>query len=192
MVQSGSAAAVALPAVVPASATRRPASTAPARSRQAEGGQHGGKADQHPALENCRWRRRVRSIVCTSNPILWRGGSMPRSYRTPWVNSPSPHFLTCSDSWDRRRPSGTTQLMFCVGSLMSQVLQWTQFCALICSRGAPARVAGQSHKRRPDNSAAPARRRAARLIAIGMVGIPQLQMRRLVLLVIGVRDEHRG
>ena len=31
-------------------------------------------------------------------------------------------------------PSGGTQWMFCRGSLMSQVLQWTQFCALICSR----------------------------------------------------------
>ena len=28
--------------------------------------------------------------------------------------------------------------MFCVGSLMSQVLQCTQFCALICSRSLPS------------------------------------------------------
>ena len=32
-------------------------------------------------------------------------------------------------------PSGTTQVMFCDGSLMSQVLQCTQFCALIWNRG---------------------------------------------------------
>ena len=32
-------------------------------------------------------------------------------------------------------PSGTTQSMFCEGHLMSHVLQWMQFCALICSRG---------------------------------------------------------
>ena len=31
--------------------------------------------------------------------------------------------------------AGTTQLMFCNGSLMSQVLQWTQFWALITRRG---------------------------------------------------------
>lgn len=29
-------------------------------------------------------------------------------------------------------PSGGTQTIFCVGSLMSQALQWMQFCALIC------------------------------------------------------------
>ena len=38
-------------------------------------------------------------------------------------------------------PSGVTQTMFCRGSLMSQVLQWTQFCALICSRLPAAAVA---------------------------------------------------
>ena len=30
-------------------------------------------------------------------------------------------------------PSGTTQSMFCEGHLMSHVLQWMQFCALIWS-----------------------------------------------------------
>ena len=34
-------------------------------------------------------------------------------------------------------PSGTTHVMFCAGSLMSQVLQCTQFCALIWKRAAP-------------------------------------------------------
>src|SRR5260221_14098716 len=34
-------------------------------------------------------------------------------------------------------PSGGTQVMFRLGSLMSQVLQWTQFCALITKRGLP-------------------------------------------------------
>ena len=34
----------------------------------------------------------------------------------------------------RRRPSGGTQVMFCAGSFTSQVLQWTQFCALIWKR----------------------------------------------------------
>merc|ERR1719174_1871054 len=34
-------------------------------------------------------------------------------------------------------PSGTTQSMFCEGHLMSHVLQWMQFCALICSRRSP-------------------------------------------------------
>ncbi len=33
-------------------------------------------------------------------------------------------------------PWGAVQVMFCRGSLMSQVLQWTQFWALICSREA--------------------------------------------------------
>ena len=32
-------------------------------------------------------------------------------------------------------PSGGTQVMLRLGSLMSQVLQWTQFCALITKRG---------------------------------------------------------
>ena len=32
-------------------------------------------------------------------------------------------------------PSGVTQFMFCAGSLISQVLQCTQFCALITNRG---------------------------------------------------------
>ncbi|ETP66845.1 hypothetical protein BDSB_10115 [Burkholderia dolosa PC543] len=35
-------------------------------------------------------------------------------------------------------PSGVTHTMFCVGSLMSQVLQCTQFCALITSRSLPS------------------------------------------------------
>src|SRR6185369_14296738 len=34
-------------------------------------------------------------------------------------------------------PSGGTQVMLRLGSLMSQVLQWTQFCALITKRGWP-------------------------------------------------------
>ncbi len=34
-------------------------------------------------------------------------------------------------------PSGTVQSMFCAGSLMSHVLQCTQFCALIWKRGWP-------------------------------------------------------
>src|SRR5436190_14404995 len=34
-------------------------------------------------------------------------------------------------------PSGGTQVMLRLGSLMSQVLQWTQFCALITKRGLP-------------------------------------------------------
>src|ERR1700752_1576663 len=34
-------------------------------------------------------------------------------------------------------PSGGTQVMLWLGSLMSQVLQWTQFCALITNRGLP-------------------------------------------------------
>jgi biotin operon repressor len=42
--------------------------------------------------------------------------------------------ITCPSSSARRPPSGVTHTMFCVGSLMSQVLQCTQFCALICSR----------------------------------------------------------
>ena len=37
----------------------------------------------------------------------------------------------------RRRPPGGTQVMLRLGSLMSQVLQWTQFCALITKRGWP-------------------------------------------------------
>jgi len=39
--------------------------------------------------------------------------------------------VTYSDSSVRRRLRGVTQVMFWFGSLMSQVLQWTQFCALI-------------------------------------------------------------
>src|SRR5215204_3697362 len=34
-------------------------------------------------------------------------------------------------------PSGGTQVMLRLGSLISQVLQWTQFCALITKRGSP-------------------------------------------------------
>ena len=34
-------------------------------------------------------------------------------------------------------PSGGTQVMLRLGSLMSQVLQWTQFCALMTKRGVP-------------------------------------------------------
>ena len=34
-------------------------------------------------------------------------------------------------------PSGGTQVMFRLGSLMSQVLQWTQFWALITNRDLP-------------------------------------------------------
>ena len=43
-----------------------------------------------------------------------------------------------------------THTMFCVGSLMSQVLQCTQFCALICSRGSVAVVVAHDfvHARR--------------------------------------------
>ena len=38
----------------------------------------------------------------------------------------------------RRRLSGVTQRIFIAGSLMSQVLQWTQFCALIWNRRLPS------------------------------------------------------
>jgi hypothetical protein len=34
-----------------------------------------------------------------------------------------------------RRLRGSVQSMFCAGYLMSQVLRWTQFCALITKRG---------------------------------------------------------
>ena len=58
-------------------------------------------------------------------------------------------------------PSGGTQLMFCDGSLMSQVLQCTQFCALICSFGAPSSTPTNSYTARraipqpPDRGSGP-------------------------------------
>src|SRR5690606_29407186 len=42
-------------------------------------------------------------------------------------------------------PCGATHTIFCVGSLMSQVLQCTQFCALICSRSSPLSVLTNSY-----------------------------------------------
>src|SRR4051812_12980107 len=40
--------------------------------------------------------------------------------------------------WGPPPPSGGTQVMTWYGSMMSHVLQWTQFDALICSRGVPS------------------------------------------------------
>jgi hypothetical protein len=42
-------------------------------------------------------------------------------------------------------PCGVTQLMFCDGHLISQVLQWMQFCALICKRLPPDSVSTYSY-----------------------------------------------
>src|SRR5690606_14417948 len=42
-------------------------------------------------------------------------------------------------------PCGATHTIFWVGSLMSQVLQCTQFCALICKRSSPASVLTNSY-----------------------------------------------
>jgi hypothetical protein len=82
--------------------------------------------------------------------------------------------------------------MFCVGSLMSQVLQCTQFCALICRRGLPPLRRARSRTRRPGSSAARARRRARGWCAIGTAGVLQLQVAGLVFLVVGVGEEDRG
>ena len=74
---------------------------------------------------------------------------------------------------------------------MSQVLQWTQFCALIWKRGWP--LSSSTHF--VD---------AGRAIALRRLGVerqidarsestgPAAQVNRLVLLVVGVRQEHRG
>jgi hypothetical protein len=84
--------------------------------------------------------------------------------------------------------------MFCVGSLMSQVLQCTQFCALICRRWASPPLASFGHE------LVHAGRAVAALGAgvLGQVdvhrhaGVLQRQVRRLVLFVVGVADEHAG
>ena len=47
----------------------------------------------------------------------------------------APLDLTYWDNSGRRRLRGQVQVMFWAGSLMSQVLQWTQFCALMTKRG---------------------------------------------------------
>ena len=73
---------------------------------------------------------------------------------------------------------------------MSQVLQCTQFCALICSRGRRRRRR-RTRRRRPGSSAARARV-DRRVHPLGHARVAQLQVRRLVLLVVGVRQEHRG
>ena len=74
---------------------------------------------------------------------------------------------------------------------MSQVLQWTQFCALITRRSAPFSSA--------TNSYTPGR--AVALLGSGVTAeidgdrngrILQRQVRRLVLLVVDVGDEHRS
>ena len=49
-------------------------------------------------------------------------------------------------------PSGGTQVITWYGSMMSHVLQCTQFDALICSRGAPSAVVARSRRRSPDRT----------------------------------------
>ena len=80
--------------------------------------------------------------------------------------------------------------MFWVGSLMSQVLQWTQFWALIWSRRFTTLAFHEFVNAR----------RAITLLGTGIdrqvdgrryVGVLERQMNRLVFLVIGVRYEHR-
>uniref|UniRef100_A0A0N4ZZV5 Transposase n=1 Tax=Parastrongyloides trichosuri TaxID=131310 RepID=A0A0N4ZZV5_PARTI len=71
-------------------------------------------------------------------------------------------------------PSGVTQVMFCEGSLMSQVLQCTQFWALIWKRGSAVFLAEHLVY-------------AGRAVALRR----QLQVGRLVLGVVGVGDEDR-
>ena len=74
---------------------------------------------------------------------------------------------------------------------MSQVLQWTQFCALITKRGEP-RLLRPIHRRRPGNSAPRGRHRRSCSDAFCRPMSATLQVHRLVLLVIGVGEEHRG
>ena len=81
--------------------------------------------------------------------------------------------------------------MFWFGSLMSQVLQWTQFCALITKRGSAA-LLRPTRRRRPGNSAPTGRhRRHARTLSAAPCPAT-LEVHRLVLLVVGVGEEHRG
>ena len=78
-------------------------------------------------------------------------------------------------------PSGGTQVITWYGSMMSHVLQCTQFDALICRRGVPSAVVRRSRRRWPDRTArtdgrTPAADRAAD------VGVHE-QVRRLILVV---------
>ena len=82
--------------------------------------------------------------------------------------------------------------MFCVGSLMSHVLQWTQFCALICSRGCPYLCTDDFVDLQLGNTAFPGSDNLSQFTVIAIRGITQLQVNRLVFLaVIGVAQEHR-
>jgi hypothetical protein len=80
--------------------------------------------------------------------------------------------------------------MFCAGSLMSQVLQCTQFCALIWKRLPPL----GSFDDLVDAGRAVALRGLVverQVVRIGTSGILQCQVAGLVFLVVGVRQEHR-
>ena len=84
--------------------------------------------------------------------------------------------------------------MFCAGSLMSQVLQWTQFCALMTKRGSAwRRLVGVDdlvdarraiEPRRLAVSGADCRESDAS-------GSRRRKMDRLIFLVIGVREKDR-
>ena len=77
--------------------------------------------------------------------------------------------------------------MFWLGSLMSQVLQCTQFCALIWNFGLPSRL-----QHFVDASRAIALRRLGVLRQVDLDGdcwILQLQMDRLILFVVGLENE---
>ena len=79
--------------------------------------------------------------------------------------------ITCSGSSARRRPAASPRRCSAVGSLMSQVLQCTQFWKLIWNRGFDAVLRRAAPRRpRPGSSAAPARRSAAGVTSIGIVG----------------------
>ena len=84
--------------------------------------------------------------------------------------------------------------MFWLGSLMSQVLQWTQFWALMTKTSASDRavaVRRPIRRRRPGNSGSTARRRRRAPSALQR-RVLDLQVDRLIFLVIGVGQEHRG
>ena len=95
-----------------------------------------------------------------------------------------------------RPPSGVTQLMFWAGSLISQVLQWTQFCALITK----ARIGLLSPRRhRPPHTPPPGSRAAPahQLISAGSArsgcwNPSAYRWQGCIFLVIRVGEEDRG
>lgn len=86
------------------------------------------------------FRRDLEKSCCQCLRILW-GHAVPRSAAPRHCIfgqvSPPP-------------PSGKTHTMFCAGSLMSQLLQCTQFCTLMTSRSLPPSFFTNSYAAEPE------------------------------------------